>query len=110
MQFDKSELEKFRGSDNYEIIEMSTLTNDNLHVLKKLFLGVLEDREGVNDSILFEESDGFSKPSSKAERTLNIMLLGEPRVGKTSFFGKFFDNDRAEENYLVTVGKIKIKF
>jgi len=49
--------------------------------------------------------DGFTKPSSKAERTLNIMLLGEPRVGKTSFFGKFFDNDRAEENYLVTVGK-----
>lgn len=106
MQFEKSNLESFRGSENYEIIEMSTLTNDNLHVLKKLMLGALEDRESENDSILFEESDGFSKPTSKAERTLNIMLLGEPRVGKTSFFGKFFDNDRAEENYLVTVGKL----
>lgn len=88
---------------------MSTLINDNLHILKKLLLGVLDDRESDNDSVLFEESDGFThKPSSKAERTLNIMLLGEPRVGKTSFFGKFFDNDLAEENYLVTVGKHQI--
>jgi len=104
MQFDKSELESFRSSDNYQILEMSTLTNDNLHVLKKLLLEGWDDREYEIDSILFEESDGFSKPSSKAERTLNIMLLGEPHVGKTSFFGKFFNNDRADENYLVTVG------
>jgi len=84
---------------------MSTLTNDNLHVLKKLLLDNLEDRESHTDSVLYEESDGFnSKPTSKAQRTLNIMLLGEPRVGKSSFFGKFFDNKLSEENYLVTVG------
>lgn len=110
MQFDREELENYRGSDNYEILEMSTLTNDNLHVLKKLLMGVLDDRESENDSIFFEELDGFSKPNSKAEGTLNIMLLGEPRVGKTSFFGKFFDNDRAEENYLVTVGNQNFSF
>lgn len=84
---------------------MSTLTNDNLHILKKSLLNVFEDQDYDQESIMFEESDGFSKPNSKAERTINIMLLGEPRVGKTSFFGKFFDNEKANENYMVTVGK-----
>jgi len=85
---------------------MSTLTNDNLHILKKSFLNVFEEQDYDDESIMFEESDGFSKPNSKAERTINIMLLGEPRVGKTSFFGKFFDNEKANENYMVTVGKL----
>lgn len=109
MNFDKSEIQRLEGSDNYEVIEMSTLTNDNLHILKKFLLGILDDKDYEGDSIMFEESDNFSKPSSKAEGTINIMLLGEPRVGKTSFFGKFFDNDKAEENYMITVG-IKTKF
>jgi len=84
---------------------MSTLTNDNLHVLKRLMIGVFQENLNELDSILFEETDGFTKPSAKADRTLNIMLLGEPRVGKTSFFENFFDNDKKDDNYMVTVGK-----
>ena len=85
---------------------MSTLTNDNLHVLKKLIIDTFLLKESQTDEVLFEETDGFSKLSSKAERTVNIMLLGEPRVGKTTFFGQFFDNDHTDGNYLITVGKL----
>lgn len=104
MQYSKEQIERLDGCDNYELIEMSTLTNDNLHVLRKFLMSIIEEQAVENTSILFEESDGYSKPTSKAERTLNIMLLGEPRVGKTSFFEKFFNNENAYENYLVTVG------
>ena len=104
LDFEKTEIQRLDERDNYQLIEMSTLTNDNLHILKRFLLGILEDREWESDSIIFEESDGFSKPFSKAERTINIMLLGEPRVGKTSFFGKFFDNNSSGDNYMVTVG------
>ncbi len=83
---------------------MSTLTNDNLHLLKKSLLDNFGEKDYNNESTMLEETDGFSKPSSKAERTINIMLLGEPRVGKTSFFTKFFDNEDNNENYMVTVG------
>lgn len=84
---------------------MSTLTNDNLHVLKKLITESFFLKESHTTNVLFEETEGFSKVNSKAERTINIMLLGEPRVGKSTFFGQFFDNDRTDGNYLVTVGK-----
>jgi predicted GTPase len=83
---------------------MSTLTNDNLHVLKKFITDSFFQKESLMKDILFEETEGFSKLNSKAERTINIMLLGEPRVGKSTFFGQFFDNDRTDGNYLVTVG------
>ena len=83
---------------------MSTLTNDNLHLLKRNILEISDAKYLEHSEVLIEESDGFSKPSSKAERTLNIMLLGEPKVGKTSFFGKFFENDRFDDNYMITVG------
>lgn len=84
---------------------MSTLTNDNLHILKKYIFDYLNTKQNnQNQEMQLEETDGFAKPSSKAERTLNIMLLGEPRVGKTTFFGNFFNDDNTDGNYLITVG------
>lgn len=86
---------------------MSTLTNDNLHVLKKYILDTYSLKDSQNKDILYEEIEGHSKLNAKAEKTINIMLLGEPRVGKTSFFGKFFDNSSSSDgNYLVTLGKL----
>jgi len=102
--YEKDELSNFQGRQNFEFIEMSTLTNDNLHVLKKLIIDTFLHKESQMKDNLFEETEGFSKLNSKAERTINIMLLGEPRVGKTTFFGQFFDNDRTDGNYLITVG------
>lgn len=83
---------------------MSTLTNDNLHILKKLIIDTLTFKESQTKDILFEETGRFSKINSKAERTINIMLLGEPFVGKTTFFEKFFDNDKSDGNYIITLG------
>lgn len=85
---------------------MSTSTNDNLHILKKLLLETFSFKDSLAKDSLYEENDshGHSKVNSKAERTVNIMLLGEPRVGKTTFFGKFFDNE-SDGNYLITVGR-----
>jgi hypothetical protein len=104
INYEKDELSIFQGRQNTEFVEMSTLTNDNLHILKRNIIETFVHKESQSKDILFEETEGFTKLNSKAERTINIMLLGEPRVGKTTFFGQFFD-DRTDGNYFVTVGK-----
>ena len=108
-QISKTELENYISEFNtdFEYLLISLKTKVNLEQLwDKVYECVNKNTSNIPNNLLTEKIETFSGDIDtlmNAERTINIILIGDSGVGKTNLFIRYFKN-KFEPNFISTIG------
>ena len=93
-QVNENEIDNLINNNNLFIkFEMSIKNSTNYSQFLELINQIITENENIFFSHLIKESNNFPKNIKVSDKKLNIVLLGDSSVGKTSFLKRYFQND-----------------